>query len=161
MRFWRAWFLATPSAPLRLSHHTRHALWPRRLSERVNWWQGWWACLGFLRRACLPRPNAAIPLPPCPRAGGLAAAESGRAVAWAGPSSLPLGGERARIREQRWPAPLAPPLRGFSIRFLIFDFPPTHLSSRLQRTGLIRIAITRQSVIFILGVMVLEVTNGF
>ena len=43
-----------------------------------------------------PRPNAAISLPPCPRAGGLAAAESGRAVAWAGPSSLPLGGERAR-----------------------------------------------------------------
>ena len=96
LRFWRASFLATPSAPLRLPHHTRHALWPRRLSARVSRWQGWWACPGFLRRACLPRPNAAIPLPPCPRAGGLAAAGSGRAVAWAGPSSLPPGGERAR-----------------------------------------------------------------
>ena len=46
-----------------------------------------------------PRPNAAISLPPCPRAGGLAAAGSGRAVAWAGPSSLPLGGERARAHK--------------------------------------------------------------
>ena len=52
--------------------------------------------LGVWLRACLPRPNAAIPLPPCPRAGGLAAAGNGRAVAWAGPSSLPPGGERAR-----------------------------------------------------------------
>ena len=53
--------------------------------------------LGVWLRACLPRPNAAIPLPPCPRAGGAGGGweRAGRGLGWA---LKPAAGRRARAR---------------------------------------------------------------